>query len=139
MNIKVYYVSPKGDAQAIAEAIARECRCTKEPLMPAYPPEGVAMMFIGCEGSKVDKVTMDFISSLNTNRVRNAALFSCSPRRDNVAIEEMRRALETQGVRVLKGSMAFPGKGFLSGKRPGPEDLEAARNYARECLNSIGK
>ena len=94
MNIKVYYVSPKGCAQEIAEAIARECRCTKEPLMPAYPPEGVAMMFIGCEGSKADKVTMDFISSLNTNRVRNAALFSCSPRRDNVAIEEMRQALK---------------------------------------------
>lgn len=30
-------------------------------------------------------------------------------------------------MRVLKGSMAFPGKGFMSGKRPGPEDLEAAR------------
>lgn len=138
MNVKVYYVSPKGCAEVIAEAIARECRCAKEPLMPAYPPEGVAMMFIGCEGAKADKVTMEFISSLNTNRVRNAALFSCNPKRDNVAIEQMREALESKGIRVLKGSMAFPGKGFLSGKKPGLEDEEAARNYARECLNSIG-
>lgn len=137
MNVKVYYVSPKGCAEIIAEAIARECRCTKEPLMPAYPPEGVAMMFIGCEGSKADKVTLDFLNSLNTHRVRNAALFSCNPKKDNVAIEQMRGILESKGIHVLKGSMAFPGKGFLSGKKPGPEDVEAARNYAGECLNSL--
>ncbi|MBQ5771107.1 MAG: hypothetical protein IIW08_08025, partial [Clostridia bacterium] len=60
MNIKVYYVSPKGCAEMIADAIAREVRCTKEALMPAYPPENVAMMFIGCEGSKADKVTLSY-------------------------------------------------------------------------------
>jgi len=137
MNVKVYYVSSKGCAEAIAEAIARECRCPKEALMPAYPPENVAMMFIGCEGAKADKVTMEFLSSLNTNRVRNAALFSCNVKRDNVAIEQMREALEAKGVRVLKGSVAFPCKGFLSGRKPNEEDLEAARNYARECLGNI--
>lgn len=107
--------------------------------MPAYPPEGVAMMFIGCEGSKADKVTMDFISSLNTNRVRNAALFSCSPRRDNVAIEEMRQALEARGVRVLKGSMAFPGKGFRAESAPARRISRPRANYARECLNSVSR
>jgi len=45
MNVKVYYVSSKGCAEAIAEAIARECRCPKEALMPAYPPENVAMRY----------------------------------------------------------------------------------------------
>ena len=49
MNIKVYYVSPKGCAQSVAMAIAKECRSAQEPLMPAYPPENVALMFIGCE------------------------------------------------------------------------------------------
>ena len=56
-----------------------------------------------------------------------------------VAVKNRMDALEARGVRVLKGSMAFPGKGFMSGKRPGPEDLEAARNYARECLNSVSR
>lgn len=138
MNVKVYYVSSKGCAEKIAEAIARECRCVKEALMPAYPPENVAMMFIGCEGAKPDKVTMDFLNSLNTNRVHTAALFSCNSRKETTAIDEMRAVLEAKGIRVLKGSMVFPCKGFLSGKMPGPADEEAARNYARECLSSVG-
>ncbi|MBR3929415.1 MAG: hypothetical protein IKJ65_10485 [Clostridia bacterium] len=139
MNIKVYYVSPKGCAEAIADAIAREVKCTKEALMPAYPPENVQMMFIGCEGSKADKVTMEFLNSLNTNRVRNAALYSCNAKRDNAAIEQMREVLTARGINVLKGSVAFPGKSLFGGKRPGAEDLENARNYAKECIEAILK
>ncbi len=137
MNIKVYYVSPKGCAEAIAEAISREVKCTKEALMPAYPPENVAMMFIGCEGGKADKVTLEFLNSLNTNRVRNAALYSCNAKRDNVAIEQMREVLAARGINVLKGSIAFPGKSLFGGKRPGAEDLENARKYAKECIEAI--
>lgn len=137
MNVRIYYVSPKGCAEIIAEAIAREVQYKKEPLMPAYPPENVAMMFIGCEGSKVDAVTMNFINSLTTARVRNAALFSCSPKQDNAAIDQMRKLLEDKGINVLASSKAFPGKGFLSGRKPGAEDVEAAKKFARECLNQI--
>ncbi|MBQ3079758.1 MAG: hypothetical protein IJC48_07170 [Clostridia bacterium] len=137
MNVKVYYVSPKGCAETIAEAIARECRCPKEALMPAYPPENVVMMFIGCEGSKADKVTIEFLNSLNTNRVRSAALFSCNVKKDNVAIEQMREILESKGIRVLAGSIAFPCKGIFGGRRPNEEDIEDARRYARECLGNI--
>lgn len=137
MNIKVYYVSPKGCAESIADAIAREVKCTKEALMPAYPPENVAMMFIGCEGGKADKVTMEFLASLNTNRVRNAALYSCNAKRDNVAIEQMREALTARGINVLKGSIAFPCKSLFGGKRPDAEDLENARKYARECIEAV--
>ncbi len=139
MNIKVYYVSSKGCAEAIADAIARECRCTKEALMPAYPPENVQMMFMGCEGNKADKVTLDFLSTLSTSRVQTAALFSCNAKKDNVAIEQMREILESKGIRVLKGSVAFPCKGFFSGRKPNEEDFEAARRYARECLENIRK
>lgn len=139
MAVKVYYVSPKGCAESIADAIAKEIggNTKTEALMPAYMPENVSMMFIGCEGSKVDKVTVEFLNSLNVSRVRNAALFSCSPKKDNGAIEGMREILESKGINVLAGSKAFPGKGFLSGKKPGPEDLEAARKFAVESMNSI--
>lgn len=136
MNIKVYYVSPKGCAQSIAMTIAKECRATQEPLMPAYPPENVALMFIGCEGKKADKVTAEFLESLNTSRVRNAALFSCSPKQDEDAIAQMREILENKGVTVV-GSKTFPGKGFLSGKKPGEKDFEEAAKFAKECVQKI--
>ena len=137
MNVKVYYVSPRGCAEMIADAIAKELKCTKEALMPAYMPENISMMFIGCEGAKADKSTLEFLSSLNTSRVRNAALFSCSPKRENGAIIQMREILSSKGINVLEGSKAFPGKGFLSGKNPGADDLEAARKFAQESMNSI--
>lgn len=136
MNVKVYYVSPKACAETIAAAISLECRCNKEALMPAYPPESVALMFVGCEGSKADRVTLDFLNSLNTNRVRNAALFSCSPKQDDAAIEQMRAVLEGKGIKVIK-SKAFPGKGFLSGKNPSAEDEAAAKAFARECMDIL--
>ena len=136
MNIKVYYVSPKGCAQSVAMAIAKEYRSAQEPLMPAYPPENVALMFIGCEGKKADKVTKEFLESLNTNRVRNAAVFACSPKQDESALTEMREVLENKGINVV-GSMAFPGKGFLSGRNPGKEDLDAAAKFAQECVGKV--
>ena len=121
----------------IADAIAKELKCTKEALMPAYMPENVSMMFIGCEGGKADKTTLAFLSYLNPSRVRNAALFNCSPKRENGAIIQMREILSAEGINVLEGTKAFPGKGFLSGRRSGQEDLEAARKFARETMNSI--
>lgn len=136
MNMKVYYVSPKGCAQAVAMSIAKACRCNQEPLMPAYPPENVALMFIGCEGKKADKVTLEFLESLNTNRVHNAVLFCCSPKQEDAAIAQMREILENKGIKVIDGK-AFPGKGFLSGRAPGEKDLNDAAAFAAECVEKI--
>lgn len=136
MIIKVYYVSPKGCAMAIAEAISTECKCTKEALMPAYMPENVSLMFLGCEGSKADNSTVEFLSSLNNKRVRNAAIYACSPKLDTGAIEQMKSLLESKDINVV-GIKAFPGKGFLSGKKPGEEDFKAAAQFAKEAMAAV--
>ena len=133
MIIKVYYVSPKGCALSIADAIARECKCTKEALMPAYMPENVGLMFLGCEGSKADNSTVEFLNSLNNKRVRNAALFSCAPRRVPAAIDQMKAILESKDITVV-ATKAFPGKGFLSGRKPGEEDFKAAAAFASDSM-----
>ncbi len=139
MAVKVYYVSPKGCAEMIASAICAQIggNTKTEALMPAYMPENTNMMFIGCEGSKADKVTAEFLNSLNPGRVRNAALYSCSPKKDTGAIDEMRSILEGKGINVLASSKAFPGKGFLSGKKPDKADLEDAKKWASECMASV--
>ena len=139
MNVKVYYTSPKGCAAAIAEAIAGQAGCQAEALMPAYMPENARLMFLGCEGTKPDKATLEFLGSLNPNRVRTAALFVCNPKRDASPIGQMRAVLEDRGIRVLDICAAYPGKGFLSGKRPGPNDLLAAKAFARDCLDALSQ
>ena len=137
MKIKgrVHYVSSKGSAEMVAEAIAREMKVVKEPLLPAYMPEGVALMFLGCEGTKADKTTMEFIKSLNKSRVANAALFCCNSKKSDAAIQQMAAALKAQGVNVLPKTFVCNGKGglFSGGKQPSDQELTEARAFATEC------
>lgn len=134
MRIRVHYVSPKGSAEQVAEAIARAVKCVKEPLLPAYMPENVKLMFLGCEGNKADKVTMDFIASLTPNRVANAALFHCG--KDQQALSQMRKALNDKGIQVLDMTLTTPLKGLFGGG-PTQADLERARQFAEDCVNSL--
>ena len=134
--IKIYYVSPKGSAMAIAEALSRACNCTKEALMPAYMPENVSLMFLGCEGTKADNATVEFLNSLNDKRVHNAALYCCNAKLDTNAIRQMKEILEGKGIKVI-AEKAFPGKGFLSGKKPGEEDFKAAAEFAKAAMEAV--
>ena len=133
---KVYYVSPKGSAMAIADAISRACSCTKEALMPAYMPENVTLMFLGCDGNKADNSTIEFVNSLNNKRVRNAALFCCNPKLDTAPIEQMKSILEGKGINVV-ATKPFPGKGFLSGKKPDESDFKAAADFAKDAMAKV--
>ncbi len=132
---RVHYVSAKGSAEMVAEAIAREMKVVKEPLLPAYMPEGVVLMFLGCEGTKADKTTMEFIKSLNKSRVANAALFACNGKKSDAAIQQMAAALKSVGVNVLPKTFVCNGKGglFAGGKHPSEQELNDARKFADEC------
>ena len=119
MKGRVHYVSPKGSAEAVAEAIARECKIVKEPLMPAYMPEGIVLM---------DK-----------KRVENVALFGCNPKMSQAALDEMRSELTARGVNVLKQTFVCSGKGglFSGGHAPNETDLENARKFAADCIKQV--
>ena len=141
MRIKgrVHYVSAKGSAEMVAEAIAREMKVVKEPLLPAYMPEGIALMFLGCEGTKPDKITMGFIKSLNPSRVANVALFCCNGKKSDAAIQAMAAALKEQKINVLSKTFVCNGKGglFAGGKHPSDQELDQARAFAVECENMV--
>ena len=49
----------------------------------------------------------------------------------------MRSILESKGINVLASSKAFPGKGFLTGKKPDKADLEEAKKWASECMAEV--
>ena len=98
--------------------------------------ENVSLMFLGCEGTKADSATVEFLNSLNDKRVHHAALFCCNPKLDTNAISQMQSILEGKGVKVV-ATKAFPGKGFLSGKKPGEADFKAAAEFANEAIALI--
>lgn len=134
MRCKVYYMSQRGSAEAIAEVVAGAALCQPEPLLPAYMPENVELMFLGCEGLRADKVTLQFIESLSPSRVRSAALFQCARARGD-AIAQMRSALEARGIAVLDEALHTPVRSLMgSGIRP--SDLMAARAFAKAALEA---
>lgn len=138
VKTRVHYVSPKGSAEMVAEVIARVVTQPKEALLPAYMPEGIVLMFLGCEGGKADKVTMEFISSMNSSRVQNVALFGTNPAKSDAAVQQMKAALTQRGVKVLDKTFVCQGKGFF-GKHPTDADLEAARQWAEECAKQVAQ
>ena len=140
MKGRLHFVSPKGSAEMIAAVIGKEVNMIQEALPPAYMPENVILMFLGCEGTKADKVTMEFIKTLNAKRVNNAALFCCNPKKDAAAIQQMKEALTAQGVKVLDNAYVCSGKGGLfGGKHPTEEELKAAAKWATECIAKVSE
>ena len=139
IKCRVHYVSPKGCAEMVAESIARVAKVPKEALLPAYLPVGIALMFLGVEGNKVDKTTAEFIKSMNPDRVTYAALFGCNAKLSDVAVQQVKTALEAQGVKVLDKFFVCPGKAMFGGKMPGDEDLKAAAKWAEECIAKVSE
>ena len=140
MKGRLHFVSPKGSAELVAAAIGNEVDMIKEALPPAYMPENVILMFLGCEGGKMDKVTMEFIRTLNPKRVNNAALFCCNPKKDDKAIQQMKDALTAVGVKVLDSTYVCSGKGGLfGGKHPTEEELKGAAKWAKECAAKVSE
>ena len=140
MKGRLHYVSPKGSAELIADAIGKEVDLIKEALPPAYMPENVILMFLGCEGNKADKVTMEFIKTLNPKRVNNAALFCCNPQKNDAAIQQMKAELTAQGIKVLDSAYVCSGKGGLfGGKHPTDEEIKGAAKWAAECAKKVSQ
>ncbi len=133
MRRKVYYMSQRGPAEAVAVAIARVAGCQPEPLLPAYMPENVDLMFLGCEGERADKVTLSFIDSLNPNRVRRAALFQCANIRGEAA-NQMRAALAARGISVSERVFTAPNKNLFGRGGPAQADLDEARAFAKAVI-----
>ena len=137
---RLHYVSPKGSAEMIAAKIGEETQTIKEALLPAYMPENIALMFLGCEGTKADKTALEFIKTLNPKRVNTAALFCCNPKKSDNAIQQMKAALTAQGVKVMDSTYVCSGKGGLfGGKHPTEEELAGAAKWARECMNKFAE
>ncbi|MBQ2955552.1 MAG: hypothetical protein IJE08_03735 [Clostridia bacterium] len=134
---RVHYVSPKGCAEMVAEVIAREVGCPKEALLPAYLPVGTTLMFLGGEGTKMDKTTAEFLKSLDPSRVTYAALFSCNSKLSDAGLQQVKAGLEERGIKVLDKFFVCTGKAMFGGKMPSEEDLKNAKAWAIECIEKM--
>ena len=142
MKTRIHYTSPKGSAEAVAEATAprgplsprSRCRrhiCLKRCRSCSW----------GCEESngKIDKVMQAFISTMDTKRVMHVALFTASPKGTHVTADAIKKVFDDKGIKVMSEILVTNGKGgFLQGgKQPTEEDLNKARAWAKKQIELV--
>ena len=137
MKCKIYYTSSRGVAEAIAYAISEVAGVNPERLNPAFMPDRVDLMFLGCDGSHTDEVVLDFIATLKPERVQCAAIFNTNSKMSDRALERMRSALEERKITVLENTLlclSHPFKKELQGF-----DRVAAVDFAHAALREVSQ
>lgn len=142
MKTWVLYYSKGGNTKKVAEAIAEELEVLKtEQVPPAYPPENVQLLFLGTGvyAGKPDPKMVEFIRTLNSNRVKNAVVFGTTGGNDNSAIDKVKALLKEKGINVIDETFTCKGKYFIffNRKKPDGEDLKAAKAFARKIYDSL--
>lgn len=142
MKTWVLYYSKGGNTKKIAEAMAEELGVPKsEQIPPAYPPEGVNLLFLGTAvyAGKPDPKMVEFIRTLNNDRVKNVVVFGTSGDGNKAAIETVKTLLKEKGINVIDETFCCRGKFFLffNRKKPDDNDIKAAKEFARRVNDSL--
>jgi flavodoxin len=141
MKTWVLYYSKGGNTKKIADAIAEELGVPKsEQIPPAYPPEGVNLLFLGTGlyAGKPDSKMVEFVRTLNNNRVKNAVVFGTSSSDQGTAIEAVKSLLKEKDINVIDETFSCKGKFLLFNRsKPDNNDIKAAKEFARRISDSL--
>jgi flavodoxin len=145
MKTWVLYYSKGGNTKKIADAIAEELEdvLKSEQIPPAYPPENVALLFLGTGeyAGKPDPKIIEFIRTLTPDRVKNVAVFgtSGSGLAEGKAISTVKSLLKEKGINVVDESYSCKGKFFIfmNRNKPDASDIKSAKEYARKVYNTV--
>jgi flavodoxin len=135
-EIAVFVDSKGGNTRKVADAIAGELGVSVGDLKKPLPAD-VKVLFLGSGtyGALPGKEMIKFLAD-NDFTGRRVALFGTSMKPEGAGkmITVMEDAVTKKGATVL-GRYHCPGKFlFFNRDRPGKEDLENAKKFAREML-----
>ena len=142
MNIKVMYNTLTGNTKKVAEAIAAEIGIEAQRIEKDQAPfsEPVDLLFIGdgIYAGKPHKETVSFIERLTPEIVKNAAVFSTFGGQDVIGAR-LAKLLQDKGLNVIGEPFSCKGKCwfFVNRKRPGENDLEMSRQFARTIISGL--
>lgn len=134
MKVKVMYHSKTGNTKIVAEAIAKAVHSTAVQITDKIVFDSADLLFIGdgVYGMKPNKITEEFIKSLDPNKVKNAAVFGTYGGQKK-AIVVMKELLKKQGINVVEESFGCKGKSWfiLNRNHPDMNDLDGAQQFAK--------
>jgi len=137
-KMRILHYSPAGNAEALANSIARSQQANADKIPPAYPCENEKLLFIGVElkGSSVHKNVSDFCKDLNPNRSKNVAFFVVGG--DASGVEELKKTVTANGLAVVGDTHVCAAKGgFLKKAKISDADVTAAVAWAGKIVDSL--
>ena len=134
---QVLYYSMTGNTRKLASAIAEELGVEALNIKTAkLQRDGVLFLGSGSYGDKPSKDMLKFIEK-NDFAGLKVALFGTSGKGAGLEVKGMEEALKHKGANILGGYYS-KGWAFVAVNlgRPGKEDLEGARKFAREMVKA---
>lgn len=142
MNIKVYYHSSTGNTKKLAQVIAKGLKIQANQLGDdrGIISEPVDLLFIG-DGiyfGKSNKKTCSFIDGLDSELIRNAAVFATYGGNQQAG-DEIKELLKKKGIHVLEESFTCKGRAWklINREHPNDTDLKNAMRYAERMVSRV--
>ena len=142
MNIKVVYHSSTGNTEKLAQAIASMLNINAEHIGKddILFTEPVDLLFIG-DGiywNNIHKKTKKFISKLDPNIIKNAAVFGTYGNQIKVG-DILKESLSSKGINVVGTPFTCQGAsvGTKNQGHPDESDLKKACEFAREIQKRL--
>lgn len=137
--MRILFYSKAGHSEALAQAIAREHRCTSDQIPPAYPCEGEKLLMIGLESAKKpDKQVVAFCQDLTPERAKNVAFYVAGDSTE--VVEPLKEIVKQKGLNVVGDTYHCHLKTVLFSKKLTEADIQGVKDWAKQVVDSlIGK
>ncbi len=137
-KMRVLFFSKVGNAEHLAQAIARNYRTTSDQIPPAYPSDNEKLMIICLEaGKKPDRQVMDFCNNLTTQRARNAAFLLVSKNDSTEAVDPLVEAVKKRGLNVVGKTHLVKVGGLIKQGKIKQSDYDGALKWSQEIVDSL--
>lgn len=136
-KMRILHFSPDGNAQKIAEAIAKAQVAGSDKIPPAYPVENEKLLFIGydAKSAAAPKDVANLCKDLTTARAKNVAFFAVGSKFDG--INELKQIVSSKGINVLEAHECAVKGGLFSKGSVSDDNVKAAVAWADKLVNSL--
>jgi flavodoxin len=133
MKIEVRYQSRSGNTKAIAEAIAEELGVVAKSV--AEPVRSADLLILGgaVYNYDLDESLKNFIKFLDAQQIKKVAIFGTAGG-VKAGLRKTKKLLKAKGIEVLPKRL-FIRIGLGHSKKPAPQHLQAAKNFAKSIIS----
>ena len=134
MKMKVLHYPEKGKIATFTNMLANEYQQTADKIPPAYDCNNDRLLIMGISSGKMmDDALTRFLRGLDTQKVRNIAMFTDAA--DSV-IEEIKGIFAEKGINFLNVKKVKKAPlPFLTGVKP--EEFEDLKLWAKNIMNHL--